>query len=36
MLDIPEEVKSLFRQDSITKNFRVHGLYGEVVEFLSV
>lgn len=29
MLDIPEEVKNLFRQDSITKNFRVHFPNGE-------
>lgn len=29
MVDIPEEVKSLFRQDSITKNFRVHFPNGE-------
>lgn len=30
MVDIPEEVKSLFRQDSITKNFRVHFPNGEL------
>ena len=29
MLNIPEEVKNLFRQDSITKNFRIHFPNGE-------
>ncbi len=29
MIDIPDSVKQLFKQDSISKNFRVHFVHGE-------
>ena len=35
MLDIPEKVKNLFRQDSITKNFRVHFPNGERADLVN-
>lgn len=35
MLNIPEEVKNLFRLDSITKNFRVHFPNGEYADLVN-
>lgn len=35
MLNIPEEVKNLFRQDSINKNFRVHFPNGERADLVN-